>query len=597
MRHSKARLAAAIAVAGTLSLTAACSSGGGDTTDTATKGGSSATPSKAPVPNYGLGTAADSQGPAPAVEGAVKGGTVQDLDQAGFDYLDPAQQYVSDQLSVSVLYARTLTGYKIDPKTGKTILVGDLATDTGKMSDGGKTWTYTLKDGLKFDDGTPITAKDIKYSIERLYADFETQGPQYIQSWLYGPDYRKAYTGPYTGKEIPDTILAAPDDKTIVFHFQDPHADAPYAMAMPVTAPVEKSKDDKGAYNNHPVSSGPYKISSYKPGKSLVFVRNQYWDPKTDPIRNAYPDSWNFSLGIAQPGLSQRLMAGAGSDKNALDLSGVADPSQMQTLVTDAQYKSRTVSQYQPYVETLDINTKRITDVKVRQAIAYAFPMSQVQQAFGGAAQGDLGTTLLSPTIAGWKAFDPFGKLTKPTGDIDKAKALLKEAGQEHPKLVYAYSNTPRWQAISLTVAKSLEKAGFQVVRKAIDPTSYYTVVGKVNNQYDIYRTGWGADWPNASTVVPPTMDGRNLADGTNNYSFLNDDHINTEIDRIKKITDLNQQTAEWEKLSEYSLQTDTAQVPFLYDKYFNVYGSGLGGVTYNSVTGVINANTVFVKQ
>ena len=223
--------------------------------------------------------------------------------------------------------------------------------------------------------------------------------------------------------------------------------------------------------------------------------------------------------------------------------------------------------------------------------------MSQVQQAFGGAAQGDLGTTLLSPTIAGWKTFDPFGKLAKPTGDVDKAKALLKEAGQLHPKLVFPYANTPRWQNISLTIANALQKAGFKVVRKAIDPTSYYTVVGKVNNQYDIYRTGWGADWPNASTVVPPTMDGTNLQDGTNNYSFLNDPYINSQIATIKNETDLAKQTADWEKLSEYALSTDTAQVPFLFDKYFNVYGSALGGVTYNSVTGTVNASTVYVKQ
>lgn len=595
MRNSRARLAAALVAAGALSLTAACSSGnsGGN----GGSGGNSAAPSKAPIPNYGLGTAADSTGPATAVPGAKSGGTVQDLDQAGFDYLDPGQQYVSDQLTVTQLYSRLLTGYRIDPTTGKTILVGDLATDTGKMSDGGKTWTYTLKDGLKFDDGTPITSKDIKYSIERLFADFETQGPQYIQSWLYGPDYRKLYKGPYTGQEIPDTILATPDEKTIVFHFKDPHADAPYAMAMPVTAPVEKSKDDKAAYNNHPVSSGPYKIASYKPGKSLVLVRNPNWDPKTDPIRNAYPDSWNFQLGIQQPGLTQRLMAAAGDDKNAIDLIGAADPSQMQSLISDPQYKSRTVNQYQPYVETLDINTKRITNPKVRQAIAYAFPMQQVQQALGGAAQGDEGTTLLSPTMAGWKKFDPFGKFAKPTGDIDKAKQLLQEAGQPHPKLVFPYANTPRWQKTTLTIANALEKAGFQVVRKPIDPTSFYTVVGKVNNQFDIYRTGWGADWPNGSTVIPPTMDGRNLQDGTNNYSFLNDDHINSEIDRIKAMPDLNQQTAEWEKLSEYSLQTDTAQVPFLFDKYFNIYGTNLGGITYNSVIGTINPSTVFVKQ
>ncbi|MCZ4120043.1 ABC transporter substrate-binding protein [Streptomyces sp. H39-S7] len=592
MRSRKARFASACMAVGALTLAAACSSGSSN--DTGSKDGTSGT--KATASNFGLGTAADSTGPAPEIDGAKKGGTVHDLEQDGFDYLDPGQQYVSDQMSVSLLYNRTLTGYKIDAKTKKTVLVGDLATDTGVLSDGAKTWTYKLKSGLKFEDGTPITSKDVKYGIERLFAGYQTQGPQYVQKWLLGPDYRKAYTGPYEGKELPASVLDAPDDSTLVFHFKEAHPDAPYAMAMPNISPVPKAKDDKDKYNNHPVSSGPYKIASYKAGKSLVFVRNTNWDPKTDPIRNAYPDSWNFSLGIAQPGLTDRLMAGSGDDRTGIDLSGAAAPEKMQTLSTNPQYKARTVNEYQPYVEVLNINTKRITDAKVRQAIAYAFPMTQVQTAFGGAAQGELGTTLISPTVAGWKAFDPFGKLSAPTGDIEKAKQLLKEAGQEHPKLSYAYSNTTRWQNISLIVANSLQKAGFQVTRKAIDPTSYYTVVGKVDTPYDLYRTGWGADWPNASTVVPPTLDGRNLADGTNNYSFLNDPKVNSEIDRIQQITDLTKQADEWRTLSEYVLKTDTSQVPFLFDKFFGVYGEGLGGITYNQVVGVINPSTVFVK-
>ncbi|MEU1542841.1 ABC transporter substrate-binding protein [Actinacidiphila glaucinigra] len=593
MRIRKARHASAFLALGALTLSAACSSGGGGGTGTGGGEGKQAT-----VQNFGIGTAADSKGPAPEVPGAAKGGTAYDLDQAGFDYLDPGQQYVSDQLSVQLLYNRSLTGYKIDAKTGKTILVGDLATDTGKSSDGAKTWTFTLKDGLKFEDGTPVTSKDVKYGVERLFADYQTQGPQYIQKWLYGADYRKAYTGPYEGKEIPADKIDTPDDKTIVFHFLEAHADAPYAAAMPNISPVPKAKDDKQKYNNHPVATGPYKIASYKPGKELVFERNANWDPKTDPIRNAYPDGWNFQLGIAEPGLTNRLAAEDGNDKYAVNLSGSSDPSKMQTLTTDPQYTSRTVNQYQPYVEVININTKRITDPKVRQAIMYAFPMTQVQQAFGGGAQGELGTTLLSPTVAGWKKYDPFGKLDKPTGDIEKAKELLKEAGGTGKvKLSYAYANTPRWQNVSLTIEKALEKAGFDVQRKAIDPTSYYTVVGKLDTPYDLYRTGWGADWPSASTVVPPTMDGRNLADGTNNYSFLNDEHVNSEIDRILAITDIKKQNDEWRTLSEYVLKNDTSQIPFIFDKYFNIHGSGLGGVTYNEVYGTINPNTIFVKQ
>jgi peptide/nickel transport system substrate-binding protein len=586
MKTRKAQCAVVLA-AGALALSA-CSSGSNERTGKA--GGP-----KASVQNFAIGTAADSKGPATAVPGAKKGGTVTDLEPSGLDYLDPGQIYVSKVLAVGTLYNRSLTGYRIDPKTGTTTLVGDLATDTGKPSDGGRTWTYTLKEGLKYEDGTPVTAKDVKYGVERLYAGFQTQGPTYVQTWLSGTDYRKTYDGPYGGKSLPDSLIAAPDARTVVFHFKAPHADAPYAMAMPNISPVPKAKDTGQGYNNHPIATGPYRIGSYKAGKSLVFVRNEHWDPKTDPIRNAYPDRWNLQLGIANPGLTQRLMGQSGQDRTALSLSQSADPSQMTSLLT-SRYKSRTVNEYQPYVETFTINTKRVKDVRVRKAIAYAFPMRQVQQALGGSAQGDLGTTLVGPTIAGWKKSDPFGKLSHPTGDMAKAKELLKEAGQPHPKLVLPYANEPKWANVSLTVQRALAKAGFDVVRKQIDDTSYYTLISKVDNPYDIFRTSWGADWPNGSTVIPPTQDGRLIGDGSNNYAQLDDPYVNKEIDRIQGVSSLSEQSAEWMKLSDHIVANDVNQIPFLYDKYFQIHGSGLGGITYNQVYGTINTATVYVK-
>nr|WP_312882586.1 ABC transporter substrate-binding protein [Micromonospora polyrhachis] len=71
--------------------------------------------------------------------------------------------------------------------------MGDLATDTGTSADGGRTWKFTLKGGIKFDDGTPVTAKDVKYGIERLYDPGKVLGPKYVPQWLSGGDYAKAY--------------------------------------------------------------------------------------------------------------------------------------------------------------------------------------------------------------------------------------------------------------------------------------------------------------------------------------------------------------------------------------------------------------------
>ncbi|GAA5009238.1 ABC transporter substrate-binding protein [Kitasatospora paranensis] len=588
MRLRKAAYVPAMLAISALSMTA-CSSGhsnkiSGDT-------------AKSSVQNFGVGTLADSTGPAQDVAGAKPGGVAHGIESAGFDYLDPGQIYVNEYQAVSQLYSRSLTGYKTDPATGKTILVGDLATDTGKMSDDGKTWTYTLKDNLKFEDGSPITAKDVKYGVERLYATYQDQGPTYVQTWLSGADYRKTYEGPYAGKELPDSLIGTPDDKTIVFHFKDAHADAPYAMAMPNITAIQKAKDDKEKYNDHPVSIGPYKIASYEKDKSLKLVKNPNWDPKSDPIRHQYVDSWEFELGITNPLLTQRLLAGNGDDKNALTLVQNADNPSIAKIQGDAAtYKDRLINKFQPFVDTFDINTTRVTDPKVRKALALAFPRTQVQKLLGGSATGDVANNLISPTVSGWKDSDPLGLKAKPEGDPEAAKALLKEAGKENYPIVLAYANTPRWQPVAAAIQEALNNSGFKVDRKELDPTSYYSVVGKKDNQFDLYRTGWGADWPVASTVVPPTLDGRTVADGSPNYTHYNSATVNTEIDRINKIADVKTAADEWMKLADTAL-ADVPKIPLTYDKFYQVYGAGLGGVAYNEVIGAVDVSSVFIKQ
>lgn len=578
-------------VAGALVVSAmgACSPPGGGL-------GTSMDSATASVLTVTLGTAADSAGPAVAVPGARRGGTAIDLEETGLNHLDPAQVYVNREQAISSLFIRTLTDYKIDPRTGRTVLVGDLATDTGESSDSGRTWTYHLKNGLKWQDGEPITSRQVKYGIERLYASFETAGPQYLQTWLSGSNYRSTYPGPYGGTSLPGSLVATPDSRTIVFHFQSPHADIPYAMALPAASPVLPSKDTKTGYDQNPFSDGPYKIKSYQPGKEMILTRNVFWDPRTDPIRNAYPDQWDIQLALPQPALTQRLMASASQDKDAVSLVSSADPTQTPTILMGSEYKGRTVSQYQPFVDVFNINTSRVKDERVRQAIMYAFPMKQIQIALGGAAQGDLATNLIGPTVAGFKADDPFGKLAKPTGDPVKARKLLQQAGVKNLKLTYAYANTDRWQDIAVILQKAMAKAGINLQTKAIDTTSYYSLIGKATNTYDIYRSGWGADWPSASTVIPPTQDGRQIGDGSTNYSHVRDPYVNSAISRIDKITDLTQQAAQWEQLSAYIMKNDTPEVPYLYDKYFQVYGTGLGGVTYNAPIGTVNPNTIYIK-
>src|SRR5436305_2823388 len=138
-----------------------------------------------------------SVGKAPAAEvpGAKKGGTLYWLEDGAMEHLSPQQAYVTDAQSVLTLVQRTLVGYIEDPNGGPLKLVGDLATNAGESSNDSKTWTYHLRPGVKFEDGTPITSTDAAYGVSRANSPLRAQGPQYMNQALHpakAPQFRAA---------------------------------------------------------------------------------------------------------------------------------------------------------------------------------------------------------------------------------------------------------------------------------------------------------------------------------------------------------------------------------------------------------------------
>ncbi|MEV6016944.1 MULTISPECIES: ABC transporter substrate-binding protein [unclassified Streptomyces] len=597
-RHAYAAIS--VLAAGALVLTG-CSKGGSDKGNNNNKDKENAQRQQASIK---FGSAADSTGPAAEVPGAKSGGTMEVLQRDSYAHLDPAQIYVSDEGSLATLIHRGLTGYKSTSDDGsKHEIVGDLATDSGTTTDGGKTWKYTLKDGIKFEDGSAITSKDVRQTFERLFAPFINQGPPYIQQWLAnspGADYRKLLKdGPYKGKHLPDSILQTPDAKTVVFKFQTPHPDLPYALAMAGYAVVSAKGDTKTKYDRAPVTTGPYKIQSFKSGKSMVLVKNTNWDPKTDPIRHQYVDQFNITFNQQFETSTKTLLADTGADQAGVSFNNQVDAGNLSKVLADPKMKSRTVSGFQPYVGQMNINMTHpaLKDKKVREAIAYALPITPFVRAYGGTDAMEVAGGLISPTVSGYDAsFDPFGKKKKPAGDPEKAKALLKEAGKVGMKLTFGYINTPEGQQYSTAMAAGLQKAGFNVQRQEIPAETYYDQVGKVDNNYDIFHTAWGADWPSASTVIPPLYDGRAIADGAQNYSHVNDPKVNADIDRINKITDPVKGAAEWEKVDQYLVKDIVNVVPTAYYKQSQIAGSKVGGLVYDDVIGGVDPRRLFVK-
>ncbi|MET7698504.1 ABC transporter substrate-binding protein [Streptomyces sp. NPDC005485] len=546
-----------------------------------------------------MGTAQDSTGPAEEVTGAKSGGTVQVYEEDDFSHLDPGQMYVSDAGLLAKLIFRGLTTYKEDAK-GHLTVVGDLATDPGRMSDGGRTWTYTLKSGIKDETGHVIDANDIRHTFERLYDPFITDGPTYIQQWLSGAGttYRKAYAGPFKGKHLPDTVLATPDDKTVVFHFGVPQPDLPQALTMAGYCVVPEKTDTKAKYDTRPVAVGPYRISEFKAGKNVKLVRNTNWDAKTDPMRHQYVDGFDIDINHDDEDQTKTLLADRGDAKNAVMFTGQVATTQVQKVVSDAAAMKRTVQGYAPYVWQMNFNLDRVKDKRIRDAITYAMPATAVYKADGGAYGGEVADNLMSPTTPGYqKDFDPFDRAKHPNGDIARAKKLIDEAGAKGRKIVYGYANIPVRQQQAVLVENALSKIGLDVQKKEIDAATWYEEVGKVKNGLDIYMTGWGQDWPSASTVIPPVYDGTQIQDGSSNYSHINDDHVNSEIARILKITDTAEATKAWTALNQYISTKVNPASPIYYTKVFQLAGSNVGGLRYSTVISYTDPTRVFLKS
>jgi peptide/nickel transport system substrate-binding protein len=506
-----------------------------------------------------------------------KGGTLHLVNSSDLDSWDPAITYYGYGWNLNRLYTRTLMGYPTKPGTDGLKLVPDAAADVPTISSDGKTYTFKLKSGLKFDDGTPVTSKDFKYGIERVFAqDVLPGGPTYPIDFL---DQGQHYPGPYKDKD-PNKLglksVETPDDSTIVFHLASPFGDFQYLLAMPDTGPVPVKRDTGAKYTNAPASSGPYKVQSYQPGKKIVFTRNTYWDPATDTIRKALPDEIDVDLGLDTNEIDNRLLDGSAD----IDVgqTGVQQAAQTKILL-DPKLKA---SADEPttgairYFNIIPFN-KPTDNIHCRNAIIYAMDGTAMQTARGGPdAGGALGINMLPPNIAGYDAnYDPF-TLKQGHPQVDKAKQEMAACGKPNGfSVVIASRNKGKEPKTAQALQQALSAVGIKSTIQQYDASQYFSsVIGSPSNVrkqgYNIALEGWSADFPTGYGFLQPLIDGRVIRpSGNYNVSELNDPAINGLIDQAKAESDPTKAAAIWTQVNQKVMETST-YVPFTYDKALN---------------------------
>jgi peptide/nickel transport system substrate-binding protein len=468
------------------------------------------------------------------------GGTLRVV-SAEIDSLDPQRSYLPGVWNLMRLYTRTLVTYSSEP--GRTDeLVPDLAGDLGTPSADGLSWTFTLRDGVRFENGRPITSRDVKYGIERSFAsEVIVGGPTHVVDLLDDPGNQ--YAGPYQD-ESPDRLglpsIETPDDRTIVFRLRAPQPDLPFVLALPSSSPVPIEADTGAGYGSDPVSSGPYAITSVDPATGILLDRNPQWDPATDDARTALPDQVLVRTGLTGVERDQALLAGSAD----LDITGTGvQPATTARLAEDPEDPMRgrvdDVTTGAVRLLALPTDVAPMDNADCRAAVAAAIDRRAVQSALGGAVNVVRRSQL-------WPRGLPGGPVERdPRADRGAARASLKACGQPDGfSTVLAVADTPSSLDVAGEVIGELAEVGIQVeVRPLPADTFYATDVGSPDNVaangFGIVLVTWTADIPTPASFLAPLVDGRSIRSvGNTNYARLVDPALDGLIDQARAAGD-----------------------------------------------------------
>jgi len=552
--HRRSTAVIAVVAAAGLAL-AACSS-------SKNNGGNKSTGGPAPSGNSSSGSGSNGGGGVSAAYNAGNDAIVNKSDKTGGtvkyalsstpDSFDPGNTYYAFVWDSSRLWARALTTFKPAPGKDGLTLVPDLAQSLGQPSNGGKTWTYKLRPGLKYDDGTPITSKDVKYGIERSnYArDVLSNGPTYFAANLV--DNKTPYKGPYKDKTGGLDSIETPDDTTIVFHLKAPFADFDYLTSNPQTAPVPQAKDTGADYVKHIVSSGSYKFVSYDPNTGAKLVPNTNWSAASDPIRKQYAKEIDIKFNQNQEGIDQDLLAG--NLTGDIAGAGVAATTQAD-IVNDPNKKKNADDALSGALAYMAINTKvkPFDNINCRIAVEYAVDKVSVQNSLGGPLRGDIASTVLPPNVVGYTKYDKYPTPNN-AGDDGKAKEALGKCGKPGGFSVNlsARGDRPNEVAAAQSIQASLKKVGINVTIQRYPSGKYFSDYAGApafvhSHNLGLMMMAWAADWPTGYGFLYSIISGHAIiASGNSNLSELNDSQINSQIDTAIQNTDQGQREKAW---------------------------------------------------
>lgn len=580
--------AVALATAAMMTL-AACGGGSGTSEDRSSE-----------EPTFQEGGAAgsfknpDVQAPAPVPDDAAEGGTLTVLTNQAPSTLDPTQAYYTDSTAIlSALVTRSLTQYAYNEETKDMQLIPDMATDLGRPNEDNTEWTFTLRDGLKYEDGTDVKAEDVAYAVKRSFAIAELpDGPTYQTTFFLDGD---KYKGPFADGD--DYAGVEVDGNDITIKMRRPFTDMDYYASFPAFTAIPQAKDNPENYGQKPLATGPYKFADYKAGTSLTLVKNDQWDPNTDPGRIQMVDGWEFKFAQDTAKLENVIINDNGSAQTTLTYDNVTAPSYRQIQETP----ERLVTGTSPCTFMWYIDMTKVKDLKVRQALAWAYPYENAWKAAGeiiGVTRVP-STSILPPGTAGRVEYQALEGQDGQTTDPEKSKALLEEAGAMGYEIKFLFAtDDDNSVAAKDEIVKGLEAGGFKATPIASSTETIRTDRTDYDSPINVRSSGWCSDWPSGGSWFPAQWYGDLVGlEGMPNPANFDVEEFDQRQDEILDTLSPEEAVEAW---GEFDQKMQTEQFPAVtvgYSGTAMIHGSKVGGMESDNVRGMPTLNQMYITE
>ncbi len=511
-----------------------------------------------------------------------RGGTLELISSSSEGTIDPQVNYTAEywQLYQGV-YDGLVTFAKGEGADGNKI-VPDLATEIPAAEDGGKTYVFHLRKGIKFSNGQEVTVNDVYASFVRI---FKVKGPTAgtFYNGIVGAD--ACLQNPDTCS-LKDGIVVDPKADTVTFHLTAPDPEffdklaVPHASILPADSPMT----DVGT---KPLpGTGPYMFKSYAPNQELIMVRNpnfKQWSEAAQP--DGFPDEIDYKFGLTtdasvtavENGQADWMFDSPPTDR--LSEIGTKYASQVHVSPLTAFY----------YL-AMNVNLAPFDNQKVRQAVNYAIDRNALVNLFGGKVLAQPACTILPPGFPGYEAHcdytkDPGTKWTAP--DLAKAKELVKESGTAGQKVTVIVEDKAVDRNIGTYVQSVLNEIGYDASVKAISANIQFTYIQNTNNKVQISLSDWYQDYPAASDFLNVLLSCASFHPGSDssiNISGFCDKKVDADMAQAMStaITDPAAANKEWAKIDQ-EVMVAAPMAPLFNPKRVDFVSKRLGNFVFSN--------------